>query len=207
MAGENREGRPALETDIGGQRRVLTIALTLNAIMFIVGLVAGLIGQSSGLIADSLDMLADATGYVIALAAIERSASFKANSALFSGSALLILGAGVLMDVVRRIIVGSEPASLLMIGAAALSLAVNGGVLRMLSRFRDGEIHLRATFIDTRVDVVANLAVILAGIIVLVTGYRYADLVVGAAIGVYVIKEALELIGEARDARQKSELE
>ncbi len=204
MTVENRVGRPALETDIGGQRRVLTIALTLNATMFVVGLVAGLIGQSSGLIADSLDMLADATGYVITLAAIERSAGFKANSALFSGSALLILGVGVLMDVVRRIIVGSEPASFLMIGAAALSLAVNGGVLRMLSRFRDGEIHLRATFIDTRVDVVANLAVILAGIIVLITGYRYADLMVGAAIGVYVIKEALELVGEARDVRRRS---
>ncbi len=204
MTGEYREGHPALETDIGGQRRILTIALTLNTIMFVVGLVAGLIGQSSGLIADSLDMLADAAGYVIALAAIERSAGFKTNSALFSGSALLILGVGVLMDVVRRMIVGSEPMSYLMIGAAALSLAVNGGVLRMLNRFRDGEIHLRAAFIDTRVDVVVNLAVILAGIIVLVTGYRYVDLVVGAAIGVYVIKEALELVGEARDARQQS---
>lgn len=183
------------------QRRVFTAALTLNLIMFVVGLVAGLIGQSSGLIADSLDMLADACGYIIALVAIERSLAFKARTALFSGAMLLVLGGGVLIDVVRRVIVGSNPTSLLMIGAAALSLMVNAYVLHLLRRFREGEIHLRTAYIDTKVDVIANLGVVLAGIVVLVTGYRYADLVVGAAIGIYVVKEALELIEHARDAQ------
>lgn len=125
---------------------------------------------------------------------------FKVYSAFFNGSALLLLGAGVLADVLRRLFGGSEPVSFLMIGAATLSLLVNASVLHMFGRFRNAEIHLRAVFIDTRVEVIANLCVILAGVIVLATGYRYADLVVGAGIGVYVIKEALERLGEARQA-------
>lgn len=192
---------PPVKTTVAEQRRILGIALTLNASMFVVGLVAGLIGQSSGLIADSLDMLADASGYMIALTAVGRSRRFKANSALFSGSALLVLGAGVLVDVLRRVFTDGQPMSFVMIGAAILSLAVNTEVLRMLDRFRDEEIHLRATYIDTRVDVVANVAVIGAGFVVLVTGFRFADLVVGAGIGVYVLKEALELMQEAREER------
>ena len=205
MTENHSDGGHIAETPIAEQRRILTIALALNAFMFVVGLIAGVVGQSSGLIADSLDMLADASGYVIALAAVERSAVFKVNSATYSGFTLLLLGVGVLADVVRRTLVGSEPVSFLMIGAATLSLAVNVGVLRMLDRFRHAEIHLRATYIDTRVDVIANLAVILAGFVVLVTGYRYADLLVGAGIGIYVTKEALELIREAREESQKKD--
>lgn len=180
------------------QRKILGIALALNMVMFCVGMVAGVVGQSSGLIADALDMLADALGYGIALAAIGKSSGFKARSALFSGVALLVLGLGVLGDTLRRAIVGSEPFSLLMIGAAAASLAVNAIILHLLRRFRDAEIHLRAAYVDTGVDVVANLAVILAGFVISITRFRYADLLVGAAIGVYVVREALELIGEVR---------
>lgn len=202
MTTNDTDGGHIVEPPIEEQHRILTIALALNAVMFVVGLIAGVIGQSSGLIADSLDMLADASGYVIARAVINRSLDLKVKSALFSGSALLVLGLGVLADVLRRVIFGSEPVSFLMIGAATLSLAVNMGVLRMLRRFRHAEIHLRATYIDTRVDVIANLAVILAGLVLLLTGYRYADLLVGAGIGLYVIKEAIELIKEAQETRR-----
>ena len=53
-------GCHAAKTETRDQRRVLVIALALNATMFVVGLIAGLIAQSSGLLADALDMLADA---------------------------------------------------------------------------------------------------------------------------------------------------
>ncbi len=204
MAEPAGAARRAVETDTREQRRVLTIALALNVTMFVIGLIAGLVGQSSGLIADSLDMLADASGFVVTLAAIQRSQTFKANAALFSGVTLLTLGGGVLADAARRAFVGSEPVSFVMIGTAALSFAVNAGVLRMLGRFRDGEIHLRASWIDTRADVIANLAVIAAGVILMLTGFRYIDLIVGAAIGLYVIKEALEIIGQALKARKQA---
>lgn len=181
---------------------MLRIALALNTTMFIVGLVAGLLGQSSSLIADALDMLADASAYAIALAAIGRSARFKAGAATFSGSLLFLLGVMVLLDVGRRALFGSEPESAVMMAVAFVSLLVNATVLRMLGRYREGEVHLRATWIFTRVDVIANVSVMLSGLLVLLTGSRFPDLVVGGAIGVYVMKEALEILGEAREARR-----
>src|SRR6476660_2322674 len=105
-------------TETASQRRVLRIALALNATMVIVGLVAGLIGQSSSLIADALDMLADASAYAIALGAAGRSARFKAGAASLSGGLLLVLGILVLLDGGRRALVGSEPESMVMMAVA-----------------------------------------------------------------------------------------
>lgn len=194
-------GPTAAETKT--QQRTLWIALVLNAIMFVAEVTAGLIANSSGLIADGMDMLADASAYAIALAAVGRSPNFKANAATLSGVLLLILGVGVLVDVVRRYISGEPPDGAWMIAIAAVALAVNATVLRLLSKQRQDEVHIRATWIFTRADVVANIAVILSGVAVLLTDIRYFDLIVGAAIGIYVSKEALEILREARKAKQQ----
>ena len=175
------------------QRRVLRIALALNAAMAVIGGLAGWIAQSTGLLADALDMLSDATAYAIALLAIGRSALFKIRAARLSGGILLVLGFGVLFEVGRRLIDGAEPLSEWMIGTALLSLVVNLVVLRMLAPMKSGEVHLRATWLITRADVVANLGVILAGVLVLVLDKSYPDLVIGTLIGLYVIKEAIEI--------------
>ena len=184
------------------QKRILKIALGLNATMFVVGVTAGLIAGSSGLIADGLDMLADATAYAIGLAAVHRGSRFKANAARASGSLLLFLGAGVLLDVGRRALFGEQPEGWIMIVVASIALIVNATVLRMLSKQRNPEVHIRATVIFTRVDVIANIAVIASGVIVLASGFRFVDLVVGAAIGAYVIKEAFEILGDAKEAKE-----
>jgi cation diffusion facilitator family transporter len=186
------------------ERNVLRIALALNALMFAVETAAGALGQSTGLLADGLDMLADAVAYAAALLAVGRSIRFKAAAATLSGSLLLVLGAGVLADVVRRAVSGAAPEGALMVGVAAVALAVNWTVLRLLARVRDGEVHLRATWIFTRADVVANVAVILSGLVVMATGFRWFDLLVGGGIGLYVMREALEILGEAREARLKA---
>jgi cation diffusion facilitator family transporter len=186
------------------ERRVLSIALLLNAAMAVIGGVAGWFAQSTGLLADALDMLSDATAYTIGLIAIGRTARFKANAAWLSGSVLLVLGIGVLVEVGRRIMGGAEPQSGWMIGTALLSLVVNVTVLRMLAPLKSGEVHLRATWLFTRADVVANLGVILAGLLVLWLGSPYPDFVIGALIGLYVIKESAEILKDARQARQQA---
>ncbi len=190
-----------LEEQTGAKRHVLTLALVLNATMFVVGLVAGIVAQSTGLIADSLDMLADASAYTIALVAIGRSSTFKARAATLSGTILLVLGIGVLGDVLRRALTGSNPETTIMLIVASASLVVNSTVLYLLGRFRAGEVHLRATWIFTRVDVVANIGVILAAVIVRLSKLEWVDLIVGAAIGIYIVKEAFEIIASARSAR------
>ena len=87
------------EVKTAEERRVLRIALALNAAMAVIGGLAGWIAQSTGLLADALDMLADAAAYSIALLAIGRSVLFKTRAATLSGSILLLLGIGVLFEV------------------------------------------------------------------------------------------------------------
>jgi Co/Zn/Cd efflux system component len=169
---------------------VLRVALALNATMFVVGLGAGIIADSLGLVADSLDMLADAGAYGLSLAAIGRPIHFKTRVARISGILLLVLGAGVLTDAIRRSAGGSDPDSGIIIVIALASLVVNAFVIRQLTRFRRGEVHLRAAWLFTRADVVANLGVICAGLIVMVTGSAVPDLIAGVAIGLYVMNEA-----------------
>lgn len=191
-------------SDSPAQRRPLSFALALNAIMFVVGLVAGLIAQSTGLIADSLDMFADAMAYGVALAAFNRGLGFKAKAARVSGAVLVILGIGVLVDSVRRGIFGSAPEGYIMVGIASVSLAVNTKVLYLLRPYREQGVHLRATWIFTKMDVLANLAVIVTGLIIRLTGFRILDLIVGAAIGLYVIKEGIGILSDARKAGKRA---
>lgn len=101
------------------ERRVLMIALGLNVALFLIGMVAALISHSAGLMADSLDMLADAVGYSISLAAIGRTMRFKAWAAGFSGAMLMLLGVGLLLEVIRRFCYGSEPVGQIMMGMPA----------------------------------------------------------------------------------------
>lgn len=187
---------PEMKTD--QERRVLAIALVLNAAMAVIGGLAGWIGQSTGLLADALDMLADAAAYSIALLTIGRTVLFKIKAATLSGTILLVLGIGILFEVGRRLLYGADPVSEWMIGTALLSLIVNLTVLRLLAPMKSGEVHLRATWLFTRADVVANLGVILAGLLVLWLRVPYPDFIIGTLIGLYVIKEAIEILRDSR---------
>ncbi len=186
------------------QRRVLVLALTLNAIMFVVGLVGGIFAQSIGLVADSLDMLADTLAYAIALYAIGRSLLFKAQAARRTGIFLVFLGLGVFVDAGRRALFGAAPESLVMLIIAGISLGVNSLVLYLLTAYQKDEVHLRATWLCTRADVVANVAVIASAVVLRVSGWRFIDPLVGAAIGAYIVKEAWEILRNARAARSEA---
>jgi cation diffusion facilitator family transporter len=186
-----------LEAQTAAERRTLRVALVLNATMAVLGALAAWWAHSSGLLADALDMLSDATAYAIGLAALGRSGLFKRRAAGLSGAVLAALGVGVLIEVGRRFLHGAEPVGGWMIATAGVSLAVNLYVLRSLAAFRTGEVHLRASWIFTRADVVANVGVLLAGVLVTLTGSATPDLVIGALIGLYILKEAIEILRQA----------
>lgn len=168
--------------------------------MFVIGFVAGIAAESTGLLADSLDGLRTLSLTALRWAALGRSAFFKARAAILSGSLLMLLGVGVLADVTRRGFAGAHPGSTIMLAVATLSLLVNATVLILLRPHRAGEVHLRATWIFTRVDVIANLAVLSAALVVRWTAWDWMDLVVGGLIGIYVTKEAFEILASARRA-------
>src|SRR5690606_26436772 len=103
----------------------LRLLLGINAIMFVVEMIAGLVAQSAGLIADSLDMFADAAVYGLALYAVGRSLRLQLRAAHFAGVLQLLLALGVLIEVVRRFVFGSEPESLVMMAIAFIALIAN----------------------------------------------------------------------------------
>ena len=112
----------------------------------------------------------------------------------------ILLGLGVVGEAIHRFIAGSEPLGLFIVGFATLSLVVNGAVLAMLSRYQNtGEVHLKATWRDTRADVLVNVGVLVSGAAIAISGYGVIDPIVGLAIGVYVIKEGFEIWTEADD--------
>jgi Co/Zn/Cd efflux system component len=179
------------------QRRALWIAFALNAGMAVIGGAIGWWAHSTGVLADALDMASDAAAYAVGLLAVGRSLRFKQQAARATGAIMLLLGLGLLAEVLRRAVGDGEPISTAMLIAASLSLMVNLGVLRLLQPWRDGEVHLRATWICTRADVLANLGVLLAAGLVALSGSALPDLVIGAAIGLWVVREALHVLGEA----------
>jgi len=175
--------------------------LAINATMFAVELGVGVMAESTGLIADSLDMLADAAVYGIALFAVGRSSTAKVHAALFSGGFQVLLALGVAFDVSRRALFGSEPVSELMIAVGALALAANLVCLALLAKHREGEAHMRASWIFSVNDVLANLGVILSGLIVFVIGSRWPDLIIGAVITALVLSGGVRIVRDARNER------
>ncbi|WP_301391217.1 cation transporter, partial [Thalassolituus sp. UBA2107] len=150
--------------------------------------------QSTGLIADSLDMFADAAVYGVALYAVGRSTRLKLRSAHFSGWLQLMLAFGALSEVVRRFMFGSEPASVLMMSMGLAALAANVLCLVLIAKSRNRGAHMKASWIFSANDVIANLGVILAGGLVAWTGSRYPDLVIGLIIGVVVLNGARRIL-------------
>lgn len=187
-----------LEIKNKAQSRVLITLLGINAFMFLVEISLGIISQSTALIADSLDMLADATVYGIGLYAIGKAATMKIKAASLSGVFQIILGTAVLVDVIRRLALGSEPEPLFMIFVGLAALIANLICLRLISRHKDGEVHMRASWIFSKNDVIANLGIIFAGVLVYFLDSSLPDIIVGIAISALVIRGGMLIIKDAR---------
>lgn len=183
------------------ERRTLVLLLALNALMFIVEALMGWYADAAGLLADSLDMLADASVYAVALYAVGRSSRIQAGAATASGIVQVGLGLGVLLEVVRRFLVGSEPVSALMMIVGAVALAVNVTCLALIAKHRHGGVHMRASWIFSANDVLANIGIIISGALVLVLGTRIPDLVIGGVIAVIVVRGGIGILREVRDER------
>lgn len=184
------------------QASALRLVLGINAAMFVAEFAAGWMAESAGLIADSFDMLADAIVYGLSLAAVSRTEGGQANTATASGLFQLALGGGALAEVVRRLVVGSAPEPTYMIMVASVALVANAVCLRVIAKHRDEGVHMRASWIFSQNDVLANVAVIAGGILVATTRSAAWDLVVGAGIGVLVLSGGYRILRAASEARR-----
>ena len=156
----------------------------------------GLFSKSMGLVADSLDMLSDSFVYAISLIAVGKSLLYKKTIAKIAGYFQIVLALIGLGEVIRRIINPVEfPNYLTMIIISIFALIGNVICLYLLQRSRDKEeAHMKASLIFTSNDVVINLGVILAGLMVYWLNSSVPDLIIGSIVFFIVSKGALRIL-------------
>lgn len=181
------------------QRRALWWVLGINFAFFIIEMTTGLISRSMGLVADSLDMLADALVYGMSLMVVGAVAAKKIRVAKFSGYFQIALAVFGMIEVVKRFIEHETiPNDTVMIVVSLLALIANAVSLVILQRTRSKEAHIQASIIFSSNDVVINLGVIVAGLLVKWLDTQIPDLVVGSIIFGIVISGALRILSLAR---------
>ncbi|MGI9543024.1 MAG: cation transporter, partial [Cyclobacteriaceae bacterium] len=180
------------ETD---QRKLLWTVLAINFAFFLIEMSTGLISWSMGLIADSLDMLADSFVYGLSLFAIGGTIALKKRIARAAGYFQIGLAVIGLVEVVRRFIGAAElPNFRTMIIVSVLALIANGICLILLQRSKSEEAHIKASMIFTSNDVIINLGVIAAAMLVNWTESNKPDLVIGIIVFGLVIQGAVRIL-------------
>lgn len=179
----------------GTERKLLWQVLIINFFFFALELTTGFIANSMGLVADSLDMLADSFVYGLALFAVGGTVVLKKNIAKAAGFLQLTLAVFGLVEVIRRFINPETiPAFLTMIIVSILALTANGFCLYLLQKSKSKEAHIQASMIFTSNDVIINLGVIVAGVLVYLTNSTYPDLIVGAIVFAIVVRGAFKIL-------------
>lgn len=186
-------------TKAATERRTLWAVLLLNAAISAAFFATGFIGDSSALIANGVDNLSDTAVYALSLAALSRGRKWKTSAATASGVMLLVFAVGILIDVGRRYVVGSEPIGPTMMIMAAIAGVVNYQCLRLLQRLEDPDVNMRAATTFSFNDFVSNGGILIAGGLVLWLGSNWPDLLVGLATAGIAFMGGLEILSDARN--------
>ena len=176
-------------------RRDLHIAFALNLAMFFIEIGASLVSGSVSLRADALDFLGDAANYALTLMVIGLALRWRAATALAKGGVMGCFGLWVAASTGLSALKDSVPAAGIMDATGFLALAVNMIVAALLYRHRHGDSQALSVWLCTRNDALVNLAVIVAGAGVWVTGTRWPDIAVAAIVAGLGLSSAATVIG------------
>lgn len=181
--------------DPAKQRKLLWTVLAINFAFFAIEMTTGFVSGSMGLVADSLDMLADSFVYDISLFAVGAAAARKKNIAKLAGYFQIALAVLGISEVIRRFFgVEEMPNFSTMIVVSVLALIANGFCLFLLQKSKSQEAHMQASQIFTSNDVIINLGVIIAGILVNWLDSSKPDLIIGTIVFVVVIQGAIKIL-------------
>lgn len=178
------------------QKKLLWSILAINFAFFIIEMTTGIISKSMGLVADSLDMLADSLVYGISLFAVGGTLIKKKRIAKLAGFFQIMLATIGFLEVLRRFL-GEEklPNFSTMIIVSIFALVANGICLYILQKSKSKEeAHMKASIIFTSNDVIINLGVIIAGILVNWFSSSKPDLIIGTIVFVLVIQGAFRIL-------------
>ena len=199
---DSEETEFGLDASDAAERRTLKWVLGINATQVIVAGAVGIAAQSTGLLGAALDNLADTGVYVVSLYAVGRTVVAKSRAARLSGVLLIVLALGLLGEVIRRFVAGSEPIGLAMIVTAIANAATNLLNLRLLRSHREQGVHLKASWIFTTNDMIANGGIAASGIAVMIFKSPLPDLLISVVVVGIVLKGGWEILREAREARR-----
>ena len=174
-------------------RRALWMVVLLNLGFGLVEIVGGFLADSQALKADALDFIGDGTITLFGLIALGWTARARSRVALTQGLFLGALGIGVIGFAIWRAMNAVAPEAELMGGIGVVALIVNVSAALVLSRFREGDANVRAIWLFSRNDAVANIAVIAAAGLVAWTGKAWPDLAVAGVIALLFLHSAWEI--------------
>lgn len=179
-------------------RRVLWIALVINAVMFGLEIFAGVTAGSASLKADALDFLGDAANYAISLGVAGMALAWRARAAMAKGVSILLFGLWVLGNTVWMAMQGVVPVAETMGVVGIAALVANLACAAMLWRHRAGDANRRSVWICSRNDAVGNIAVVAAALGVFGTGTGWPDIVVAAIMAALALSGGWQIIHQAR---------
>lgn len=198
MAGCCSENDAHLQHMRTQQAHMLWAVLAINIVMFLFEFTAGWLASSTALMADSLDMLGDAMVYGLSLFVVAKSMRWKAISAGFKGTIMLVFGVLVFAEAVTKAVAGQTPEPAVMAVVGVIVLAANLACLVLLTRHRGDDVNMRSSWICSRNDLFANGGVLIAAVLVAITESVWPDVAVGMIIAGLFLHSS---IGVLRDAR------
>lgn len=204
MTGCCNENDAALVVLRERQSRMLWTVLVINAVMFAVEFGAGWLAGSTALLADSLDMLGDTLVYSLSLIVVARGDRWKAVSAGFKGAIMVGFGLVVLAEAANKAYAGAPPVVGLMAGVGLLALTTNTFCLYLLTRHRDDDVNMRSSWVCSRNDLIANSGVLLAAGLVLLSGSRWPDVIIGVLIAAVFLRSAAGVLRQARQTYRQA---
>jgi len=193
----------------GADRRALTITFVLTAALTVAEVVGGLITGSLALLADAGHMLSDALSLGVALFAVwlagtpstpSRSFGYKRAeilAALFNGATLVAISIWILIEAYHRF---REPPEILggwMLAVATLGLVVNVVGAMILSRSGGESLNLQGALRHVVADILGSVGAIAAALVILATGWYYADPIISALIGLLVLGSSWKLLRDS----------
>ena len=179
-------------------RRVLWVALIVNAAMFAVEIGSGIQAGSVSLLADAVDFFGDAANYGLALLVLGMASVWRARAALFKGLTMGAFGLFVLGRSAWSLVEGIVPDPFTMGAIGTLALVANVAVAAMLYAWREGDANMRSVWLCSRNDAIGNLAVMAAAFGVFGTGTSWPDLVVAVVMASLGLSAARSVVVQAR---------
>ncbi|MGH2489380.1 MAG: cation diffusion facilitator family transporter, partial [Candidatus Limnocylindria bacterium] len=193
-----------------GQRRLLAV-FGIVAAFLIVEVIGSLLTNSLALLADAGHMFTDTAGIGLALLAIwfaQRPATAEKSfgyyrieifAAVANAVVLFGLAGYILYEAIQRFAAPSEVIGLPMLGIAAVGLAVNLGSMRLLQAGAATSLNLRGAYLEVLGDLLGSVAVIVAALVIILTGWTPIDPIASVVIAGLILPRTWSLLREAVD--------